>query len=447
MVRQLAHLFRTSKLSAALLLLPLCLNASPQTTQSSAITQVRTSKTTMHRAQLNSLDQNPQQDFGDAVAVGDNTVVVGALGVAGGNGEGGAAYVYVKPQGGWMNTTQTATLTPSDVAYFFGASVAMSGDTIIVGAPWTEVNGIPQQGAVYVFVKPAGGWKDMTETAKLIGAHVDNKGEDRVGSTVAIDGDTIVAGVPNVLPNDNGLGFGEALVYVKPAHGWVNATEDAVLYINPAFYPSQGAGFGFSVGISGNAIVVGAIGCCFEGRSTAGQAYVWVKPKQGWITTDGYTAKLKGTDVRNSDNFGWSVAIDGATIVVGSPQQDDREVGAAYVYVEPKTGWHDMTQTAELTPLTFPEQGDFGQSVAISKNTIIGGAPFATVSHLGQGATFSFRKPVSGWKSTSQYTAKRTNKAKYYDFGQSVSINPSSVAVGFSGTYYVNGGADVFPIQ
>jgi hypothetical protein len=398
----------------------------------------------MHRARLNSSGQRPQDDFGDAVAIGGDTVVVGAIGVAGQKGEGGAAYVYVKPQGGWMNMTQTATLTPSDTAYFFGASVAISGDTIVVGAPWTDVNGIPQQGAVYVFVKPTGGWKNMTETAKLTGLHVDKKGEDRVGSTVSIDGDTIVAGVPNVIPQDNGLGYGEALVYVKSAKGWRNATENAVLYINPEFYPDQGTGYGFSVGISGNAIVVGATGCCVEGQSNAGQAYVWIKPKSGWATTSMYTGELQGTDVGYSDNFGWSAAIDGMTIVVGSPQQDSYEVGAAYVFVEPHGGWHDMTQTAKLTPLTFPDQGDFGQSVAVSKNTILGGAPFATVSHVGQGAAFAFHKPKNGWKSTSHYAAKLTNNARYNYFGQSVSINPSNTVVGFAGSAVLNGGADVF---
>lgn len=401
-------------------------------------------KTEVHRAQLNSAGELPQDEFGGTVAVDGGTVVVGAIGIGVGNGEGGLAYVFVKPQNGWMNMTQVATLRPSDIAYFFGASVAISGDTIVIGAPWTDVNGIPKEGAVYVYVKPPNGWADMTETAKLTGFHVDNTGQDFVGDSVSIDGNTIVAGTPNVLPNDAGLGFGEALIYEKPKNGWANATENAVLYIDPAAYPQFGLGFGFSAAVSGNTIVVGATGCCYQGESNAGQAYVWVKPQSGWVTSDSPNAELQGTDVGYSDNFGWSVAIDGSTVVVGSPQQDSFEVGAAYVFVEPQGGWTDMTQTAELTPLIFPDQGDFGQSVAISGNVILGGAPFNTVQHLGQGATFVFSKPKGGWKSTSSYAVKLTNNAKFNCFGQSVSIKGATAAVGFAGNAKVNGGAEVF---
>jgi hypothetical protein len=242
--------------------------------------------TAIHRAELASSGEQPTDDFGDAVAVDGDTIVVGAVGLQLRNGEGGAAYVFVKPANGWKNMTQVATLTPSDNAIHFGAAVAISGDTIVIGAPWTEVNGVPQQGAVYVFVKPAGGWSDMTETAKLVSAHVDHKGEDHVGSSVSINGNTIVVGVPGVIPELPALGYGEALVYVKPAGGWVPEFETAVLYINPVFYPQLGLGFGYSVAVSGNTVVVGATGCCVEGQVLVGQAYVFVEPAGGWGTTD-----------------------------------------------------------------------------------------------------------------------------------------------------------------
>lgn len=116
---------------------------------------------------------------------------------------------------------------------------------------------------------------------------------------------------------------------------------------------------------------------------------MWVKPQGGWATSDTDNAELQGTDVGYSDDFGWSVAVDGSTVVVGSPQQDSYEVGAAYIFVEPQGGWTDMKQTAELTPLTFPDQGDFGHLVVISGNVILGGAPFNTVQHLQQGAVFA----------------------------------------------------------
>jgi hypothetical protein len=392
----------------------------------------------IHRAQLNSSGETSEDDFGDAVAIDGNTVVVGAQTV---NAQRGAAYVFVKPSGGWTNMTQIAELTASDDAVHLGASVAISGDTIVVGAPYTTVNGVTQEGAVYVFVEPAGGWSDMTETAKLTGAHVDSIGQDYVGATVSIDGNTIVAGVPNVLADPPALGYGEALVYVKPAQGWANATETAVLYFPPEGYPEYGLGFGFSVAVSGNTVAVGANGCCYQGAGTIGQAYVYVEPDTGWVTTDNYNAELTGTEVGVNDDFGWSIAIDGNTVVVGSPQHDSYQVGAAYVYVEPTGGWRNMTETAELYPL-FTQLGEFGTSVAINGNVIFIGAPFLEVTG-GRGAAYAFVKPKGGWQSTDAYSAE-VQRSAGTSLGQSVSISGATAVAGYSGTSTQNGGADVF---
>jgi hypothetical protein len=397
----------------------------------------------LHHAELASSGEQPSDGFGNAVAVDGDTVVVGAEGAQVNGSRTGAAYVFVKPAGGWTNMTQTATLTASDNAYHFGASVAISGDTIAIGAPWTEVNGIEQQGAVYVFVKPTSGWANMTETAKLTGFHLDTKGEDHLGSSVSIFGNTIVVGVPNVYPQygTHGLSYGEAMVYIKPATGWTNAVENAVLYVEG--YPFSGAGFGFSVGISGNTVVVGATGCCYNGQIYMGQAYVYVEPAGGWVTTANYNAELTGTQVGSADDFGYSVAIDGNTVLVGSPQDDSFGVGAAYVYVEPQGGWFNMTETAELYPL-FTVQGWFGQSVAMSGNSVFIGAPYTEVGGVfGRGAAYTFIKPKNGWTTTSKYAAKVGRKNGNY-LGQSVGISGTTAVVGFAGTYDTNGGAEVF---
>src|ERR1700680_3116380 len=149
--------------------------------------------------------------FGVSTAVSGNTVVVGAFDA---NIEKtGTAYVYVKPSSGWGNMTQTATLTPSDGGEGFGTFVAISGDTIIVGAanasnqyPRTQYpqspapqslvprtlapqSLVPQTqgpGAAYIFVKPTSGWTDMTETAKLTAS--DGAGGDAFGYNVSISG-------------------------------------------------------------------------------------------------------------------------------------------------------------------------------------------------------------------------------------------------------------------
>jgi hypothetical protein len=398
--------------------------------------------TSIHSAELNSLGQQPSDEFGDAVAIDGDTVVVGAAGAEVNGNPTGAAYVFVKPATGWTNMTQTATLIPSDQAGLFGASVAVSGDTVVIGAPWTTVNGDLQEGAVYVYVKPAGGWTNMTETAKLTGFHIDGIGEDHVGATVAINGNTIVAGVPNVIPDFRALGQGEAFVYVEPPGGWTNTTETAALY------NQVGAlGFGVSVSISGSTIAVGADGCCSQGQTQVGVAFVFVEPADGWTTTSNFNAALTGIGVGADDGFGYAVAVAGDTVVVGSPQLWDYEVGAAYVYVEPPGGWIDMVQTAELYPL-FTVQGDFGQSVAISGKVVFIGAPFTWLQHGAQGAAYGFVEPKTGWRSTSDYRAMLSTPNGYgYSFGQSVSISGTTAVVGFSGTSDTNGGAIVWTAQ
>ena len=113
-------------------------------------------------------------------ATSDQTVVVGTPDFS---NEAGAAYVFVEGPDGWSKITQTAELTPSDATpgMMFGLSVAISGDTIVIGSL--------SHNAAYVFVKPAGGWQNMTETAIL---RASNNGiQDLFGAKVAISGTTI----------------------------------------------------------------------------------------------------------------------------------------------------------------------------------------------------------------------------------------------------------------
>src|SRR5205814_1320992 len=134
------------------------------------------------------------------------------------------AYVFVKPTTGWANATQTAKLTASDGGEdnFFGFSVAVSGDTVVVGAGGNAVGSNFPQGAAYVFGKPTTGWTDATQTAKLTAS--DGAANDFFGNSVAVSGDTVVAGA-----DGKDLDQGAAYVFVKPTSGWTSATQTAKL--------------------------------------------------------------------------------------------------------------------------------------------------------------------------------------------------------------------------
>jgi uncharacterized protein (DUF2345 family) len=355
-------------------------------------------------------------EFGYSVATSGDTAVVGApmYGVS------DAAYVFVKPASGWTNATQTAKLTPSDgiAATDFGESVAISDNTIVVGAAYEDS---AYEGAVYVFVKPSSGWADMTETAKLTAS---DQNSLYFGYSVGISGDTVVAGYPGESDFQ-----GAAYVFVKPAGGWTNMTETARLTASDG---ATGSYLGNSVGISGNTIVSGAPLETIGGAKYRGAAYVFVEPATGW-TTMTETAKLtSGTYREAGGELGLSVAVDGNTVVAGKPGW---QKGQACVFVEPSSGWSNMTETARLS---FPdgEHSRLGFSVAISGKTIVAGAPESNLRNQ-RGIAYVFIKPPSGWKTTSKVRGKLAGVpgAKQDQLGYSVAVQGNTAVAGGPGTY------------
>jgi hypothetical protein len=277
--------------------------------------------------------------------------------------ESGSVYVFEKPVGGWKDTTETAKLTASDAASadYFGHTIAISGDCIVIGANGNDDAG-SQSGAAYVFVKPAEGWIDMTETAKLTAS--DAAVDDRFG-VVSISGDCIVIGAPK--DDDNGSNSGSAYVFVKPNDGWTNMTETAKIL------PSDGAVddfFGISVGISGNTIAVGAFNDDDNGNNS-GSCYVFSKPEDGWINMT-ETAKLTSTDGSIDDQFGEKISISGDLILITSQYHDYK--GSAYLFKKPVSGWNNMTETCKLLASDGTATDNFGVSVSISGSDAIVGS-------------------------------------------------------------------------
>ncbi|MDM8553620.1 choice-of-anchor D domain-containing protein, partial [Desulfococcaceae bacterium HSG7] len=138
------------------------------------------------------------------------------------------AYVFVKPAGGWSDMTQTAKLTASDANSddHFGWSVAVNGDTAVVGANGDDT------GSAYVFVKPAGGWSDMTQTAKLTAS--DAAADDQFGSSAAVSGDTVVVGAP--YNDDDGAESGSAYIFEFSPQPEINLKQGATNIANGGSY-------------------------------------------------------------------------------------------------------------------------------------------------------------------------------------------------------------------
>jgi FG-GAP repeat protein len=373
-------------------------------------------------AKLNEAHGKSQDWLGSSVAISKdgNTATVGAVGwcplkKADGCGQ-GAIFVFVRPTSGWADMTETAMLLASDgqPGEYLGASVAISddGSAIVAGAPLWPANGT-FMGAAYVFVRPAGGWANMTETARLTSTDGSNVS---LGQSVAISGHTVAAGGPT-LNTDQGAVY----VFVEPAQGWTNRTQTARLT------PSDGpeGDMGYSVSINGHTIVAGAPSA--NGEAGNG-AYVFVKPKSGWKNR---TENAKMTASRGTGfKLGYSVSISSDTIAVGAPTRDN-DNGGVYLYVKPTSGWRSMTETARLTvPPKFNVLG-FSVSADSDGKNIVGGAP-GWQDGVGQGAADFFVKPGSGWRTTSKPDATLTasNGRPPDQLGSSASASPTAIVAG-----------------
>jgi hypothetical protein len=216
---------------------------------------------------LSPSDGHESYIFGSSVALSGNVVVIGADGA---NDAVGSAYVFVEPAGGWVNMSQTAELTASDGAFtnYFGFSVAISGSTLAVGAPYGDIGSHTEQGGTYVFVEPAAGWQDMTETAKLTTSAGGSRG--LFGYSVSASENAILVGAPNVNVGSN-TAQGMAYVFEKPSTGWASTALPSEKFSAG----TQGSNFGESVVLAGASAVVGAPTGLSNTEKNVGAAYVF----------------------------------------------------------------------------------------------------------------------------------------------------------------------------
>ena len=264
---------------------------------------------TIYPYKLLASDGEDYDYFGWSVATSGNTVIVGAPYDFLNRG----AYVYRFDGTDWIETKLTASDGTVWIHENFGTSVAVYGDTVVIGAPGdSELGGLSGSAYVYRFVGTE--WHETKLTAS------DGASEDRFGSSVAVSGDYVVVGAWG--DDDNGSYTGSAYIYY---FGGTSYTGTKLTASDGA----QGDSFGHSVAISGDYVVVGAWGGDDNGNSS-GSAYVYSLVNGFWQET----SKLTASDGAEGDKFGWSVAVDGDTVVVGAYGDDDdgSSSGSAYIY-------------------------------------------------------------------------------------------------------------------
>ena len=386
------------------------------------------------RAKLLAADGAFDDLFGWSVAVSGTTVVVGAYGDDDQGPTSGSAYVFERPAGGWDGThLDSAKLLASDGAAGnqFGYTVAISGTTVVVGAPYLDDARGADSGSAYVFEKPVGGWAgSLVESAKLLAS--DGAAGDQFGYSVSISGTTAVVGA--YLDDDRGDDSGSAYVFEKPVGGWAGTVqESAKLLASDAALSEL---FGYSVSISGTSAVVGAI--LFNASLNFGSAYVFEKPAGGWIGIVEESAKLLASDAPafTYTGFGSAVAISGTTAVVGAffdEAQSITDSGSVYVFERPSGGWSGtLVQSAKLFASDAAVEDYLGISVAISGTTVLAGTYFDDDNGVSSGSAYVFEKPAGGWPPTLLESSKllASDGAVADQLGFSVAVSGTTKVAG-----------------
>ena len=360
-------------------------------------------------AKLRAADRVARDYFGRAVAISGDTVVIGAYLDDDYGTDSGSAYVFRFDGSKWVQQAELRAFdgAPDD---WFGYSVAVSGDVAVVGADRDNDLGL-KSGSAYVFRFDGARW--VTE-AKLLPA--DGAANDHFGKSVAVSGDTIVIGAP--FDDDNGTDCGAAYVFYYDGWGWV---EQAKLQA------SDGAtddlfGYIYSVAISGNVVIVGAQGGDDNGYAS-GSAYMFRYDGSSWVEQ----AKLLPADGAAGDTFGFSVAISHDTAIIGAQRNDDNgtDSGSAYVFRYDGSSW--VEQAKLLASDAGPGQ-KFGYCVPISGDTVVIGAYLDDDNGAGSGSAYLYRFDGFIWVEEAKLLA--SDGAADDWFGYSVALSGDTAVIG-----------------
>ena len=384
-------------------------------------------------------DRNTSDWFGYSVAISGDTAIVGASfedhdSIGGAvKTNAGAAYIFTKSGSTW--TQQKIVASDRGTNDQFGRSVAISGDTAIVGAYAEDHDSIggavkTDAGAAYIFTKSGSTWTQQ----KIVAS--DRNTNDWFGYSVAISGDTAIVGASLEDHDSNGAAFkasaGAAYIFTKSGSTW---TQQKIV----ASDRGTNDQFGRSVAISGDTAIVGAYAEDHDSiggavKTNAGAAYIFTKSGSTWTQQ-----KIVASDRGTNDQFGRSVAISGDTAIVGAYAEDHDSIGgavktnagAAYIFTKSGSTWTQQKIVAS-------DRGTsdlFGSSVAISGDTAIVGARYEDHDSIGgavktnAGAAYIFTKSGSTW---TQQKIVASDRGTNDQFGRSVAISGDTAIVGAS---------------
>lgn len=390
--------------------------------------------------------------FGSSVAINGNYIVIGAPNDSKGQfPKMGAAYIFKKDQGGADNWGEVKIITSVNRAEFdlFGTSVSISNDYVFVGAYREDQDSeesatIDDAGAVYIFKKDFGGTENWGQTQKITAPNRDIW--DNFGFSVAVDGDQAVIGAyqenEDQFESNPISDSGSAYIFKKDegSEHW------SLVKKITASIRSGLDQFGYSVAISGNNIIVGAIGDDDRPLTNmtyiSGAAYIFSKDFGG-LGNWGQVKKLISFDRNEGDNFGFSVSISGNYAVAGALSEgrnsnnEGTYAGSAYVFGKDKNGTEQWGLAKKIVPYSRSASSGFGCSVSINGNYVLSGSFSENWSGLesvptnGSGSAYVFYNnplAIDNWEFQQQLAATTDSYGSFY--GSSISTDGQYTIVG-----------------
>ncbi len=317
----------------------------------------------------------------------------------------GRVYIYTADANGQWSLQASLQTPDTNKADAFGGSLALDGDWLVVGAP-----GSPSEGRAYIYKRTGTVWS-LTQT---LNPDPSTPIPPAFGTSVAIDGIRLLVGAPG-----DTFASGSVYIYDLVGSNWVKAADKLT-------GPSPLTAFGFSVALDGMTALIG--GTLIDGMPNAenvsGKAYVY----QYNINTNGWTNQgaLTPLDSANGDRFGFSVAVDGETALIGA-HKNSASKGAGYIFT--RFGGNSWSQQAKLVPAEAVNGDRVGWSVDLEGDIAVVGADGRDQApYTDLGAVYIFKRTGTTWAQIQKVVPPEL--AGDTEFGGAVDIEGDVLIVG-----------------
>ena len=350
-------------------------------------------------------DKGTGNSFGEVGSIDGSTIIIGAPRDNDNGVNSGSVYILTRSETTWVEH-QKIVPTTVYANHYFGTSVAISGDTAIVGAIGDHVGGGTDAGAAYIFNRSGDTWAEQQRIKAS-----DAASGDSFGYRVAIDGDTCVISAYG----EDAIGSDSGSVYIFTRSGTTWTQQQKIVSSDIA----PGDRFGSSVAIDGDTVIVGAR---FEGLG--GSAYIFTRSGTTWTQQQ----KIVSSDLASGDSFGSTLAIEGDTAIVGASSQDTGGLGAgaAYIFTRSGTTWSEQQK---IQASDAQASAAFGYAVCIQGDVIAVGSRLDSELATSSGAAYIFTRNGATWTQRAKIKASDAAVNDYFSAG-CLDISGETVIVG-----------------